>query len=347
MISKKLKANPDIHAVETARDGEEALKKLVSLQPDVITMDVQMPRLDGLGALKRIMAERPTPVVMLSSLTGDDTETTLTALELGAVDFFLKPSLSNTTGGDGERDLVETVKHAARISMRRVTKTIADTRPSTPAPGSRASTPTRSGAAVRKIERLVVIASSTGGPRALAAVIPHLPVDERVAYLMIQHMPAGFTKSLSERLNQSAMITIREAEKGEFIQGGTALMAPGGYHMVVASNGEIDLIDSPTLHGVRPAADLTMQSAARAYSKKVIGVVLTGMGVDGRDGAGAIRASGGSVIAEHESSCSIYGMPRAVVEAGHASYVVPIDRIARQIVKTYEKGYSSSTGAAD
>lgn len=347
MISKRLKSDPGIHHVETARDGEEALEKLASLKPDVITMDVQMPRLDGLGALKRIMAERPTPVVMLSSLTGDDTDTTLIALELGAVDFFLKPSIADATGGDGARDLVETVKQAARVSMRRLAKAVADTRPSAPTLGRRSASPERNGSTVKRIERVVVIAASTGGPRALAEVVPELPADDRIAYLLVQHMPAGFTKSLSERLNNSAKITVREAEKGEFIQGGTALMAPGGYHLVVASNGEIDLTQSATVHGVRPSADVTMQSLARAYARKVVGVVLTGMGADGRDGAGAIRAAGGQVIAEDESTCTVYGMPRAVIDAGHANSVAPIGRIARQIVKAYEAGLSRGVGAAD
>lgn len=348
MISKRLSADPDIGRVEAARDGQEALDKLSSLKPDVITLDVQMPKLDGLGALKRIMAECPTPVVMLSSLTGEDTETTLTALELGAVDFFLKPSIANTTGGDGERDLLETIKQAARVPVARLAKALRpEVRATQKTVRQSAATPTRNAGDVKKIERVVVIASSTGGPRALAGVVPNLPADDRVAYLLVQHMPAGFTRSLSERLNNSSKLTVREAEKGEFIQGGTALMAPGGYHLVVASNGEIDLTETPTLHGVRPAADVTMQSAARAFSKKVVGVVLTGMGADGKDGAGAIRAAGGSVIAEDEATCAVFGMPRAVIEAGHANIVVTIDKISRQIVKTYQRGFSERAGAAD
>ncbi len=349
MISKKLKSDPDIGRVESARDGQEALDKLAALKPDVITMDVQMPRLDGIGALKQIMVLRPTPVVMISSLTGDDTETTLAALELGAVDFFLKPSIADSAGdGSGERDLVETVKLAARVPVARLARAIRSEIPARPAQSSRGTaTPTRTAGATKRIERVVVIASSTGGPRALAEVVPSLPADDRVAYAIVQHMPAGFTKSLSERLDSAGPLTVREAEKGEFIQGGTVLMAPGGYHMVVASNGEIDLTEEPTLHGVRPAADITMRSIARGFGRKTVGVVLTGMGSDGKDGSGAIKAAGGMVLAEDESTCAVYGMPRAVVEARHADKVVPIDKVARQIVRMYEVGLKHSAGAAD
>lgn len=348
MISKRLANDPDIGRVETARDGQEAMDKLESVAPDVITMDVQMPKLDGLGALKQIMAKQPTPVVMLSSLTGDDTDTTLNALELGAVDFFLKPSIAEASGGGtGDRDLVETIKLAARVPVARLARAIrSEIQPET-APKPRGIVTGNNARSVKKIERVVVIASSTGGPRALSQVVPFLPVDERVAYLIVQHMPAGFTKSLAERLNNAGPLTVREAGKGEFIQGGTALMAPGGRHMVVASNGEIDLTDAPTMHGVRPAADLTMQSVARGFGRKSMGVVLTGMGADGRDGCGAIRAAGGPVVVEDESTCVVYGMPRAVVEAGHATKIATIDRIARQIVKLYEPGLSNSAGAAD
>lgn len=347
MISKRLDKDPDIGRVEIARDGQEALDKLESVAPDVITMDVQMPMLDGLGALKKIMAQRPTPVVMISSLTGDDTETTLSALELGAVDFFLKPSIAESVGGGtGERDLVETVKLAARVPVARLARAIRSGSQPETGQKTRGTGIAGNARSARNIERVVVIASSTGGPRALAQVVPYLPVDQRVAYILVQHMPAGFTKSLAERLDNAGPLNVHEAEKGEFIQGGTALMAPGGTHLVVASNGEIDLTDGPTLHGVRPAADITMQSVARGFGRKTVGVVLTGMGSDGKDGTGAIRAAGGSVVVEDESTCVVYGMPRAVAEAGHATRVAPIDKIAKQIVKLYEAGLSGNAGAA-
>ncbi len=347
MISKRLGSDPEIGRVETARDGQDAVEKLASIDPDVITMDVQMPRLDGLGALKQIMARRPTPVVMLSSLTGEDTDTTVTALELGAVDFFLKPSISDGRG-EGDRDLVETIKLAARVPVARLARAIRSEQvPARPQSQSGTTAPERNSRRVDKIERVVVIASSTGGPRALAQVVPNLPVDERVAYVIVQHMPAGFTRSLSERLNSSSSLTVREAEKGEFIQGGTALMAPGGFHLIVGNSGKIDLTQDPTIHGVRPAADIAMKSVARAFGSKAVGVVLTGMGADGRDGCGAIRAGGGSVIAEDESTCAVFGMPRAVIGAGHANSVVPIERVARQIVKMYSAGLPQGAGAAD
>ncbi len=349
MISKRLDGDPDVERIETARDGQEALEKLESVAPDVITMDVQMPKLDGLGALKQIMASRPTPVVMLSSLTGEDTDTTLNALELGAVDFFLKPSIADAAGGGtGDRDLVETIKLAARVPVARLARAIrSESQPETARQPRGAAASSGSARDAKKLERVIVIASSTGGPRALASVVPYLPADERVAYIAVQHMPAGFTKSLAERLDGAGALDVHEAEQGEFLQGGTVLMAPGGHHLEVARNGEVDLTDGPTMHGVRPAADITMQSVARNFGSKSMGVVLTGMGADGRDGCGAIKAAGGPVVVEDESTCVVYGMPRAVVEAGHATKVAPIDKLARQVVKLYERGLSSGAGAAD
>lgn len=181
-------------------------------------------------------------------------------------------------------------------------------------------------------DTVVAIGSSTGGPRALFAVLSRLPGDLPAATLVIQHMPAGFTKSLAERLDEVSALNVKEAETGDRITRGTALVAPGDHHMLVSSGGEVRLDRGPRLHGVRPAVDITMESVAKGYAKHCIGVILTGMGQDGTVGAAAIRDAGGLVIAEHESTSIIYGMPKSVIEAGCADRIVPLDRVADEVV---------------
>ena len=349
-VRRRLLADPDIAEVDTATDGVVALRKIATFEPDVITMDVQMPRMDGIAALREIMATVPTPVVMLSGLTGEDSATTIRALELGAVDFCLKPDMA-ASGGRGSLmdDLLAKVKTAAQVRLSNLASADeaamrmaieAKLRPASPRPRS----------AYRKtgeIECLTVIASSTGGPKALAQLIPHLPADLSTGYLLVQHMPAGFTRSLSERLDKRSDLEVREAVEGDKITPGLALMAPGGLHMTISKYGIIHLNDGPTVHGVRPAADITMKSAASAYGDRVTAAVLTGMGSDGRDGVRAIKAVGGSSVVEHESTCAVYGMPRAVAEAGLADKIVPLDQIPRVLTKYMETRFKSSVGAAN
>ena len=332
VISRRLSADPEVLVVGQAANGEQALASLRDLKPDVITLDVQMPRMDGLAALGRIMAESPTPVVMLSSLTGDDTETTIKALELGAIDFFLKPAASSPAGFDGSgKSLVETVKMAAAVPRSRL-----GARPRQPQAVARPSV-----SAQRPLHhvrgslprRAVVIGSSTGGPRALMDVVPHLPAELDAGYLLVQHMPPGFTKSLAERLRSASAIEVKEAATGDRIESGKALMAPGGFHMEVDASGVVSLTQAPPLHGVRPAVDVTMETAVRAFGAATVGVVLTGMGMDGARGCGLIKAAGGHVAVQDESTCAVYGMPKSVVDAGHADVVAPITRIANEVVR--------------
>ena len=268
---------------------------------------------------------------------------TISALELGAVDFFLKPSALNPAGMSTQSDeLVLKVKIAAQVDAAKLRR---NTRRKRPAPAEKAPangmTPSQHvsiGKTPRsKIGRyqgkVLVIGSSTGGPKALSELVPELPADLPVPVLIVQHMPAGFTKSLAQRLDQSSKIRVKEAEIGDHLETGTVLLAPGDHHMVITSAGQISLNQDPPVWGVRPSVDVTMNSVADIYGGKTIGVVLTGMGSDGSRGTARIKEKGGMVVVEHESTCTIYGMPRTVVESGNADMALPLPEMAEAIVR--------------
>jgi two-component system chemotaxis response regulator CheB len=322
-----IKSDGGIEIVGIARDGLEALDKIKELKPDVITMDVEMPRMNGLEALERIMVENPTPVIMVSSLTGPGAASTIQALESGAVDFFLKASSANPLGTSGSpEELISKIKMAGSLEKRalahlmlRKTRTV---RPKTAVK--------QTGGIPRQ---LVFIASSTGGPRALYQVVPELPADLPAAVLIVQHMPAGFTKTLADRLDELSNISVKEAENGSVFSEGTALLAPGGFHMVLGDHNNVRLNQNPSVLGLRPAADITMASLARAYGRKTVVAVLTGMGSDGTNGSSAIKAEGGIIIAQEGSTCVVNGMPGSVVNAGLANHIVPLNHIAEEITK--------------
>lgn len=326
VIAKKLAADPGIEVVGTARDGVDALEQVKRLKPDVVTMDVTMPHLDGLGALERIMDEIPTAVVMLSALTSPQSQATIRALELGAVDFYLKPSVAAPGGtGEAEIELIQKVKVAAGIPKAKLVKGAKKTITPPPSSGQKPLP-------ASKFNRVVVIGSSTGGPRALGELLPELPGNLPAAYLLVQHMPPGFTNSLAERLNLNAQITVKEAKMGDRVLPGQALVAPGGYHMVLTSDGKIHLHQGQAVCGVRPSVDVTMKSVAEVYGAETLGVVLTGMGSDGTNGSAAIKKAGGSIVVEDEQTCAVYGMPRSVFDSGNADTVLPLDKIGREIV---------------
>jgi two-component system, chemotaxis family, protein-glutamate methylesterase/glutaminase len=331
-ISKRLQADPDIEVVDFARNGLEAVEKTQRLKPDVLTLDVEMPRMDGLAALERIMETCPTPVVMLSTLTGEGTDATIRALELGAVDFFLKPSLVKPAGTEElADDLRAKLKAAAMVKVRKLVRMV---RPETLPCGT--GKPAESTLAAA--DEVIIIGSSTGGPRALYQIIPALPAGISAAILIVQHMPPGFTRSLAGRLNELSQISVREACEGSRLRQGEALVAPGGYHMTVNKTRAIALNQEPPVCGVRPSVDVTMKTAVQAFGAAILGVVLTGMGFDGTSGTSAIKAAGGSVIAEDETTCSVYGMPRSVFEAGNADLIIPLPRIASEMLRILNNG---------
>lgn len=320
IISRRINAEPDLEVIGEAIDGLDAVEQVKALRPDVVTMDVTMPRLDGLGAVKQIMADTPTPIVMLSALTGPGASATMQALELGAIDFFLKPSIASPAGSDrGTAELAAKLRVAAGARV-------------TAGPSLTARKPGRKTPSGGDFDTLLIIGSSTGGPKALSRVLPEIPGDLNAAVLVVQHMPAKFTTSLSARLNDASELEVLEASDGDRLKRGRVLVAPGGFHMMLNRNGSISLNNDPEVHGVRPSVDVTMQSAVRRFRGTCHGVILTGMGSDGRDGCRDIKAGGGMVVAEHESSCAVYGMPKAVVDAGYAYAAVPIGEITGEIV---------------
>jgi two-component system chemotaxis response regulator CheB len=332
VISEMIASDPELSVAGTARDGRDAIEKARSLRPDVITLDVEMPVMDGLAALPKLAGELGIPVVMLSSLTQEGAEITLRALSLGAIDFVPKPSGAISLDISKVRDdLLVKVKAAAKVSAARVRRLARDAK-APPTARGREAKPARARGDGRRAENVVVIGTSTGGPRALTQVVPWLPPNLPAGVLIVQHMPAGFTKSLADRLNQASKIRVAEAQGGEAITQGEALIAQGGLHMAVEPDGTVRLDSSPPMHGVRPAVDITMNSAIDLYGKKTVGVIMTGMGSDGADAMARVKRMGGKTVCEHESTCVVYGMPRAVVERGHADRVVPLPRIADEIV---------------
>jgi two-component system chemotaxis response regulator CheB len=323
MVGDIIEGTEGMALAGTARNGIDALEKVHRLRPDVITLDLEMPQMDGLQALARIMADRPTPTVILSAHAREGAESTLLALELGAVDFVTKPSGSISLDITRVRDqLVEKIRVAADVDLTRL-RTAKLVRPVVAAP----SRP--DGGAMR----VVAVGSSTGGTRALAELLPRLPADLNAGLLLVQHMPVGFTKSLAERLNGRCKITIREAQEGDRMARGLALLAPGGWHLRLDGEGAVALSQDPPQHGVRPSVDVMMESLAATCTRPMVGVVLTGMGRDGADGIAGIKRRGGHTIAEDRSTCVVYGMPKAAVETGSVDEVLPLDQIPEAIVR--------------
>ena len=340
VIGDILAEDPRFEVVARAKDGEEGLRKCQELRPHVVTMDVEMPRKNGLEALREIMAQVPTPVVMVSSLTREGAEVTFQALSAGAVDFVTKPS--GTISLDMkkvEEELRQKVWVASTVDLKHLSPKRASLEPvraeRSLAPAARPLPPVPApGPAFpeRRNHRtdLVVIASSTGGPRALQEVIPALRGDFPVPVLVVQHMPRGFTTSFAQRLNDMSAREVVEGSDGLKPRKGMAVIAPGGYHMVVEKwGGELvcRLSDAPPLRSVKPAADMLFLSVADVVGGSVVAAILTGMGRDGTDGARAIREKGGVILAEGPETCVVYGMPRSAVEAGIVEEVLPLPSI--------------------
>ena len=330
-ISKHLNSDPQIEVIGTARDGIEALRMIHKLNPNVVTLDVSMPRMDGLTALEHIMSECPTPVVMLSVLTAKGAYETIRALELGAADFFLKPSVATPAGTrETLQELRTKVKLAAQVP---VSKLHAATEPAEePSLTRRAS-----GVVQQDRSMIIIIGCSTGGPKALSDILPRLPGDLPASLLIVQHMHQGFTKSLADRLDSLCEIPVKEAQNGDLLLPGHAFLAPGDYHMIVESDRTIGLSRSrPECH-VRPSVNVTMAAVAEHFGPDTLCMILTGMGRDGTRGAALIRAAGGRVFVEDESTCVVYGMPKSVVNSGNADKILSRDLIAAEIIHACNK----------
>lgn len=323
-ITQQLNEDPDLLVIGAASNGNEALHLIPQLQPDVVTLDVEMPHLDGLSTLREIMRKFPRPVIMFSSLTKEGAAETIQALMFGAVDFIAKPD--NRLDIRSEmRDIAVKIKQASKAKVKASTTMRARVEPDKQA---------ASGKAVRSYNKrtpVILIGSSTGGPGALNEVIPALPSDLPSPVVIVQHMPSGFTRSLAERLNTISPLKVKEAEPGDPLMVGQILLAPGGFHMIFDENEQVVLNQKPTVHGVRPSVDVTLNSLIQRFGSNMISVILTGMGSDGALGSSLLHSSGGFVIAEHEDTCVVYGMPRSVVESGAADQVLPRPKIARGI----------------
>jgi two-component system chemotaxis response regulator CheB len=325
LIAEMVESSGAFRVIGTASDGIEALQKVRSLRPDIVTLDIEMPRLNGLQALEQIMAEMPRPVVMLSAAGSDlGNEMTLRALERGALEFVRKPSGPVSIDLSTVRVQLMSALEAARAMNMGGVRTPA---PSTSAVHGEAGPKKSPDAATR----VVAIASSTGGPRALAEIIPHLPEELGAAVVIVQHMPGEFTKLLAERLSAMSALWVAEAMDGKLLRENRVYLAPGGYHMTLsgeAGNASIRLDESATMWGVRPAADPLFFSAAETFGPAAIGVVLTGMGRDGAEGLRRIREAGGRAIVQDRESSIIYGMPQAALAAAGADKVAAVKDIA-------------------
>jgi len=383
VLSDMFASQPDFEVAGTARNGQETVERVRELSPDLVTLDVNMPVMDGLEALDIIMKEHPIPVVMLSSLTQKGTEQTVKALALGAVDFISKAggSISSIDGITGE--ILEKCRAAAKAHARKTNlapppkpasagppvmkriqlplrqgyKPQESARP--PEPAAPAHTfakrnnpllkrnanppapPNRPSALPmtdmgRGAEKLVVIGTSTGGPQALQNVITRLPGNLPCGVVIVQHMPAGFTKALADRLNTISEIAVKEAEDGDSIRPGQVYIAPGNYHLRIRNGTQIVLGQDPPVGNHRPAVNVMFSSVA-SLGRKLVAVIMTGMGCDGCEGMREIKEAGGYSIAQDEPTCVVYGMPKAVVDAGLADEIKPVQNIAQAIVEAVKR----------
>ncbi len=387
-ITTMLQSEPDIEIVGLANNGKEAVEKIAELKPDIITLDVEMPIMNGLEALKIIMERFPTPVIMISSLTTEGATATIEAMSLGAVDFIpkqstltvqqtmkeellakiraiaqshsLKSRLSRTQqllsslsfrssskqaptakpAPKSEEQSLERLSLQERIARRRESlksdsQDTAGTMSSSTAPAQKPLSEVRVSGRKRPVSntmKIIVLGVSTGGPLALHQVIPKLPPEMPVGMLIIQHMPAHFTKSLADRLNSLSHVTVREAQDGDLLEPGLVLIAPGGFHMKIGKDHKtihVTLEPASTLH--RPSVDVTVESVVESFGGNALGVIMTGMGRDGCAGLKKLHDKGGYIIAQDEESCVVYGMPKAVVDDGIADEVLPLEDLADSI----------------
>ncbi|MFA9558065.1 chemotaxis response regulator protein-glutamate methylesterase [Evansella sp. AB-rgal1] len=339
VISDLLEEEQDITVVDRARNGEDALKKIKLHHPDVITLDVEMPIMNGIEALQMIMKEVPTPVIMVSSTTVEGADTTIRAMEYGAFDFIPKPSGPISLDiHKVKEDLVLKIKLAAKVPLSKlhsVKSRIVEAKDSLHTQLETYEIKRRDDFLSSK--GIVAIGTSTGGPRALQQILTTLPSDFPFPIVIVQHMPTGFTKSLSKRLNDLSKITVKEAENGDILKKGIAYIAPGGLHLKVRKIGMslgIQLDSSETVHGHRPSVDTMFSSLATLPNVDVLAIVLTGMGTDGTKGLELLKKSQRVVaIAESQNTAVVFGMPRAVIQSNLVDLVVDIDQISTTIMK--------------
>lgn len=337
VVTQTLSRDPNIEVIGAALDPVFALEKMKTNWPDVIVLDLEMPRMDGLTFLRRIMAERPTPVVICSSLAEKGAQVALDALAAGAVSIITKPKVGLKSFLDGAaNDIIQAVKAAAHSRPgRRASAAVANLSPS-PSLSADVILPAASNASAplgRTTDRLVAIGTSTGGTQALEAVLTALPVDTP-GVVVVQHMPEKFTAMFAQRLNSLCKIEVREARSGDRVLPGLALIAPGGRHMMVKRNGAqyvVDVVDGPLVNRHKPSVDVLFRSVAKCAGHNALGIIMTGMGDDGARGLKEMRDAGAHTLAEDESTCVVFGMPKEAIRLGGAAEVLPLTRMAEGI----------------
>ncbi|MEW8957426.1 chemotaxis response regulator protein-glutamate methylesterase [Clostridium sp.] len=324
IISDMINEEKDMEVIDVARNGEELLNKVEKLNPQVITLDVEMPKINGVRALKELKKRNLNiPVIMLSSLTKEGTFVTMECLEAGAFEFISKPSGSISLDiNKVKSELVEKIRQGAKKAKR----------DSIDIKDRNLSPVLRKKNMNHNIEAMV-IGASTGGPRALTTLITNLPKNLGFPILVVQHMPVGFTHAFAERLNANSKVRVVEADNNMIIEKDTVYIAKGGFHMEVTRDKKIRLTEEPPVFGVRPCVDKLFISAAKVYREKLMSIVLTGMGRDGANGSTEVKALGGTTISEHESTCTIYGMPKVAFETGNIDEVLPLGQILSKIIK--------------
>lgn len=331
IISDMVKSDADMEVTGIAKNGKEFIDKLDLYKPDVVTLDIHMPVMDGIEVLKELKARNITlPVIVLSGVSEADTKLTMECLHLGAFDFIAKPSGAISLDLNKIKDILITQIKLAYEGGKKSSLYIKDTKISSE--NNIKIEAKKTSSHNKKIEALV-IGASTGGPKALYTVITALPKNLGIPVLVVQHMPAGFTKAFADRLNANSNLQVTEAADGQSILKNNVYIAPGGYHMEVFADKKIHLNKEPSIWGVRPAVDKLFFSASEVYKDNLISVILTGMGKDGAAGTVQIKKNGGFTISEHESTCTIYGMPKAAYETGMVDEVVPLDKISSEIVR--------------
>lgn len=333
ILSQELARDPEIEVVGTATDPYIARDKIVYLKPDVVTLDIEMPRMDGITFLRKLIRHYPLPVIVVSSLAPEGGEMAMEALEVGAVEVMCKPGAAYTVGDMAEQ-LKTKIKAAARVDMSKLRSGKRRDPASRPAPVRHAMT--------RTTEKIVAIGASTGGTEAIREVLQRFPLNCPGA-IIVQHMPEMFTKSFAQRLNGLCAPEVREAEDGDTVISGQVLIAPGNRHLVLRRSGAryyVRVKHGPFVHHQRPSVEVMFNSVAKYAGSNAVGVLLTGMGSDGAAGLKTMLEAGAATVAQDEKTCVVYGMPRAAVELGAAQHVLPIDRIAGKVIQLVQENAS-------
>lgn len=343
LIPQMLETDPGIEVVGTAMDGNFCLKKIEELRPSVVTLDLQMPGMNGIETLKEIMRRHPLPVIVVSSHSTEGASVTFKALGLGAFDFVTKPQDTAHIAETGA-ELIAKIKAAADSKILRPATLMGSHAPAEKILSAKSGPPPT---------KLVAIGISTGGPQALEFLLPQLPADFLGSIVVVQHMPEGFTDMFARRLDELCSLRVKEAQSGDLLQAGRVLVSPGSRHMKVKRMGMGDIVvlsDDARVHGHRPSVDVLFQSAAEEFGSQAVATLMTGMGEDGAEGMGAVKRAGGMTIAQSEESCVVFGMPKAAIERGYATRVVALDVLSSTLQalcgRNESRGESTGAGKA-